>query len=201
MRLIDLETAHVPEAAAVLARAFFDNPGVRAVLDRHGTDARLIAFERISAGFLNAARRYGRVTAVVEHDRIAGVMLVYPPGAYPPPMIGQLMMAEQVLLTGPRSAWKFSCLASYLRRVHPHTRHYFVFMIGVDGPYQGKGYGGALLRRVHDAADAAGVDCYLETDKPDSVLLYQHFGYQITRDDTIRTLGNLRMWTMTRPSQ
>jgi ribosomal protein S18 acetylase RimI-like enzyme len=191
----------VPEAAGVLARAFADNPGVLAVLDRHPAGARRTAFERISLGFLQAARQYGSVTAAVEQDRLAGVMLVYPPAAYPVPMIGQWLMAKPVLATGPRATWKFSCMASHMRRVHLRTRHYFLFMIGIDPEDQGKGYGGRLLRRLNDLADRAGVDCYLETDKRESVSLYEHFGYRITRDDTIPALGNLRMWTMTRPSR
>jgi len=196
---MDLQTGQLPEAAGVVARAFADNPGVRAVLDRHQPDERRMAFERISRGFLKAALRYGSVTAAVDQDRMAGVMLVYPPAAYPLPMIGQVLMAKPVVLTGPRTAWKFSRMASYMQRVHPRTRHYFLFMIGIDPQDQGKGYGGILLRRLNDLADSAGAACYLETDKRESVLLYEHFGYQITRDDTLGSLGNLRMWTMTRP--
>ena len=201
MRLVDLATDQLPEAASVLAGAFVGNPGVRAVLDRHESHARRTAFERISRGFLSAALRYGSVTAVLEEDRIAGAMLVYPPAAYPLPLMGQLLMATPVLLTGPRATWKFSCMDSHMRRVHVRTRHFFLFMIGIDPRDQGKGYGGKLLRRLNDLADSAGAECYLETDKRESVLLYEHFGYQVTRDDTIRALGDLRMWTMTRPAR
>ena len=197
--LIDLDARQVPEAARVLARAFVDNPGVIAVLDRHSHEARRQAFEHICVGFLAAARRYGTVVAAMEHDRLAGVILFYPPGAYPLPAIGQMLMAKPVALTGPRASWKFLCLDVHLRRVHPRTRHYFGFMLGIDPRDQGKGYGGKLLRRMTDLADSAGIDCYLETDKPESVLLYERFGYRVNREDTIRPLNNLRVWTMTRP--
>lgn len=199
MALVDLDAGHVPEAARVLARAFVDNPGVRAVLDRHSSEARRTVFERISRGFVRATRRYGSVTALLEQDRVAAVMLVYPPAAYPVPLIGQLLMATPVLASGPRAAWKFSRLAGYMRGAHLRTRHYYLFMIGVDPHDQHKGHGGTLLRHLNQLADKAGADCYLETDKHESVSLYEHVGYRITRDDTIAALGNLRMWTMKRP--
>jgi len=199
--ILELSSTQAAEAAAVLARAFVDNPGVRAVLGRYATEQRRVHFERISRGFVAAARRYGLATALLEDDRIAGVTLVYPPGAYPVPVLGQLLMAKEIAMSNPRTAWNFARVAAHLQRVHLRTPHYYLFMIGVDPPMQSKGYGGRLLSHLNEIADQAHSECYLETEKLESVGLYEHFGYQVVRDDILRSVGNLRIWTMRRAPQ
>lgn len=199
VRLVELDDHQVTEAAGMLGRAFRDNPGWKAVLHRQSPEVRQRVFEQCSRGFLKASRQYGITTAAVADGRIAGITLVYPPDTYPLPAGGQLQLVKGVLASGLGAFWRYSRLGAYMWRVHPQKPHYYLFMIGVDPDSQGKGYGGQLLRRLNDVADNAGADCYLETDKPESVSLYEHFGYRVVRADTIRALGNLRMWTMTRP--
>jgi ribosomal protein S18 acetylase RimI-like enzyme len=200
-RLIELPRDRVEEAAHVLARAFYDNPGVTAVLDRHSPEGRLRLFGRWSRSFVRSARRFGITTAVVDGERLVAAALVYPPGTYPLPIRTQLSIAGAVLASGLRAAYRFTRMAAHLQHVHTRTPHYYLFMIGVDPLEQGKGHGGRLLRHLNDLADERGVSCYLETDKEASVALYERFGYRVDAALTIGAVGNLRLWTMTRRPQ
>jgi ribosomal protein S18 acetylase RimI-like enzyme len=199
--LIDLGGEHVEEAAAVLARAFRDNPGVRAILHRQPSEVRQRIFERLSRAFVEAARRHGLATGVLENERIAGATLAYPPGGYPLPLLAQLSIARAAVASAPRMAWRFAHIDGYMRKKHLRRPHYYLFMIGVDPAEQGKGHGGLLLRRLNELADSARIECYLETDRQENVALYERFGYQVTTEDTLKRLDNLRLWTMTRPAR
>ena len=197
-RLEQLDPSQIPQAANLLARAFRDNPLWTAVLTRESADVRQQVFERCALGFLQAAQRHGIVTAAIDDGEISGVSLVFPPGTYPLPLPSQFLMLKGILAQGPMAFLRLAAIGSHTWLVHPRTAHYYLFMIGVDPSSQGKGYGGQLLRHLNELADKAGVECYLETDKPESVNLYEHFGYRVVRDDTIRA-ANLHMWMMTRP--
>lgn len=49
-------------------------------------------------------------------------------------------------------------------------------------------------------ADAEGMACWLFTFAPRNVPLYEHLGFQVTRD-TILPSSGLRLWVMARPSR
>ena len=200
-KLVQLAREQVDEAAKVLARAFRDNPGVRAVLVRQPSEVRQQMFERASRTFVDVARRYGLASGVQEGEHIRGVSLAYAPGGYPLPVRAQLSLARAALAGGPRIAFRFAQVDAYMRGAHLRRPHYYLFMIGVDPSEQGKGHGGVLLRRLNELADSERVECYLETDRQENVALYERFGYRVTSEDNLKRLDNLLLWTMTRPSR
>lgn len=189
------------DTARVLARAFRDNPSSRAFLVGQSDVRRERSLGRVFRGLVEATRRHGSVTVVESEGRLAGASLSFSPGRFPPPISSFAFLAYGPITAGPRAALRYALADAYMRRIHLHEPHHYLFVLGVEPGMQGRGIGGALLRRLSSAADGEGVACYLETDKETSVRLYQHHGYEVTRDETQRLLDNLRFWTMKRPIQ
>ena len=69
----------------------------------------------------------------------------------------------------------FEQMGSY----HPSEPHWYLPMIGVDAPFQGRGYGSALLRHALAACDRDRTPAYLESSNPKNVPLYQRHGFEL----------------------
>ena len=69
----------------------------------------------------------------------------------------------------------FEQMGSY----HPPVPHWYLPLIGVDLPYQGQGYGSALLRHTLEKCDREGMPAYLESSNPKNVPLYERHGFTL----------------------
>lgn len=79
-----LSTSDAETAAAILGRAFQDNPAYRALLPHLSDNDRARAVRRVKRGFTDAAVRWQEASAVWVDGSMAGVSLVCAPGQYPP---------------------------------------------------------------------------------------------------------------------
>ena len=87
-----------------------------------------------------------------------------------------------------------------LRRRDVPERHWYLWVLGVEPERQGQGIGGALTQPVFARADAEGLPCYLETDKPDNVPFYRKHGFAVVEEEDLPN-GGCHFWTMKRPSR
>jgi ribosomal protein S18 acetylase RimI-like enzyme len=69
----------------------------------------------------------------------------------------------------------FDAMGSY----HPHEPHWYLSLIGVDPPQQGKGYGAALMAHALLQCDRDKQLAYLESTNPKNISLYQRHGFEI----------------------
>lgn len=183
---------------AMLGRAFAENPVARACLDRASEAERLAKVTRLNVGLTRAALRAGEVEIVREGGVIAGAQLSFAPGRWPLDLRAWLAMAWGALGTGWRGVERYALYDEHVHPLHPTGPCFYLWVLGVDPPLQGRGLGGAMLRALCARADRAGVPTYLETDKESSVRMYQAHGFEVERDITIAKLGDLRTWTMLR---
>ena len=195
-----LPPGQAPAAAALLGRAFRDVPAYLAIFDphRHSADERLAAITRVKRGLCEAYARYAEADALWEGDRLLGVALAAAPGRFPLGLRADLFVYAHSLALGPRIIQRFLHLDRFMAVHHLREPHYYLFVLGVEPDSQGRGHGKALLRALNARADARGVPCYLETDRPENVRLYRSVGYEVVHEGTIEPLGGLRMWTMQR---
>jgi ribosomal protein S18 acetylase RimI-like enzyme len=186
-------------AAGVLARAFADSPVYLAVLANLSEPGRARALERVKRGFVWAMAHNGECRVARKEGALAGVTLITAPGGYPLSWLDELRQSTGCATTGPVAIGRFLHVTAYMRRRHVKEPHFYLFAIGVEPTQQGRGIGKALLADLNARADAAGVPCYLETEKAINVRLYESVGYRVVTDELMPGLDRVRMWTMLRP--
>lgn len=73
-----------------------------------------------------------------------------------------------------------------------------LLIMGVSQEFQGKGFGGKLLRALIEKAETVRIPIYLETQKKDNVNLYEKFGFSVKKKIILPEPLNLPMWLMVR---
>ena len=190
-----LGARQVSQAGAVLAQAFHTNPGFTALLPDDSPAERLALCTPLLRSFVAATDRYGHVELIEDGDAVQAVALMFAPGQYPEPLRFQLMTAWPVLRIGLRRARRFELMDRFMRKHHERAPHWYLWFLGVLPALQGRGLGSRLLRSLNQRAARDGVPCYLETDKPSSVRLYERHGYVVQRTERVPVLG-FDMWLM-----
>jgi ribosomal protein S18 acetylase RimI-like enzyme len=181
-------------AAAVIGRAFRDNPMNRAVVG--GSPLRR---ERSNTAGMRAvlprARERGTVLAAQRGGRLAGVLVALPPGTTSVGAPSWLGMLRLLAVQGPAVVARWSTVSDALQRQRPLAPHAYLATLGVEPALQHSGIGRALLGHWLAAIDALGQRAYLETDKAENVKWYEGFGFALRAGLTV--LG-VRVYLMER---
>jgi ribosomal protein S18 acetylase RimI-like enzyme len=193
-----LAASEVSPAAGVLARAFRDNPGMVTAIPDVTPERRLVLLEPCMDGFVRSVLRYGEVEVVEDAGKIVAVSLSYAPGAFPAPLLSTFIQARGPVAAGIRTALRFARLDHEMHKVHPRYPHWYLWFLGVEPERQGQGLGSELLRSLSAKAENDRVPCYLETDKPSSVKLYERHGFHVQSEVVLQKI-ELRLWLMKRP--
>jgi GNAT superfamily N-acetyltransferase len=195
-----LTAGRLAEAAALLARAFREDPGHVHLYPDPAARERALPHE-----FAAACRDgigLGHVQAASAGGRLAGVAVWLPPGGYPMTIRRQLRVvpdAARLCLASPGSFARLVRYGSAVERAHPPQPYWYLEVLGVEPALQGLGIGTRLLRPVLDAADRARLPCYLETDTEANVRWYRGRGFEVRAADLELSPGGPPFWTMLRP--
>src|SRR5436190_4472801 len=65
---------------------------------------------------------------------------------------------------------------------HPPEPHLYLAVLGTDPPAQGRGLGSAVLRPGLELCDREGLPAYLESSKESNVAFYARFGFRVTEE-------------------
>ena len=76
--------------------------------------------------------------------------------------------------------------------------HIHLLIMGVSQEFQGKGFGGKLLRALIEKAETERKPIYLETQKEENVSLYEKYGFSVKKKIILPEPLNLPMWLMVR---
>jgi len=82
-------------------------------------------------------------------------------------------------LTG---AKRSSAMGGFMASLHPHEPHYYLFAIAARASAQGKGVGGALMRKMLARADEENMPCYLENSKERNLGFYRSHGFEVMKE-------------------
>lgn len=78
--------------------------------------------------------------------------------------------------------------------------HWYLLVIGIDPVNQGRGLGSELVQLGTRKADLMGKACYLETCTHRNVVLYERYGFRVTKEDRIERGGPV-FWALRRNPQ
>ena len=76
--------------------------------------------------------------------------------------------------------------------------HIHLLIMGVSQEFQGKGFGGKLLRALIEKAGTERTPIYLETQKEENISLYEKYGFSVKKKVILPEPLNLPMWLMLR---
>jgi ribosomal protein S18 acetylase RimI-like enzyme len=196
-RPIRLDIAKHEAAAAMLARAFRDDPLYRAVAPRE--DRRRMLLLWLHDKMLRYCALHGTMHTL---PSLEGAACWLPPGRAEL-TIGGILRSGLIglpLRMGLGAYVRFNDYVSRtndFRRSHTPDTYWYLWVLGVDPAHQGRGIGGRLMRPVLERADASGTVCYLETEAERNLVFYQRHGFRVVDQATVTRLG-VRTWALRR---
>jgi ribosomal protein S18 acetylase RimI-like enzyme len=197
MEIVRLRDDQLPEASAVLGRAFQDDPAWRWVLPDPRRRARLlpwlfqVGFELLDADLWTTA------------GPIVGCARWLPPGRSRM-HVGPALRA--IVATPVKVREATSRFLAYGRAVDAVRwravpgPHWYLAGIGVDPSAQRRGVGSALLGPGIEAADRAGIPAALLTNSEANLSFYRAHGFEVVLEDATPA-GGPHAWMMARPPQ
>ncbi len=191
-----LDPGRLDAAARMLARAFDDDPLWQSLLSDNERAGKAGAVFRY---LLSHARLRGEVQ--VTSGRLEGVAIWFAVGqAQTTPVTalraGGLALAFRLGRSAGRLAAADRYVAGLRERLAPRNGRYCA-ALGVDPRFQGRGFGGRLLRAMLTRCDVERRTCYLETAREANVGMYRHFGFRVVEQATIPDIG-VRLWCLAR---
>jgi ribosomal protein S18 acetylase RimI-like enzyme len=186
----------VPALAAMLARAFADDPIARWSCPRG--DLRPDVLERFHGARARQLVRDGEVWMSADGRSAA---LWADPGHWKTSVRDDLELAASV--RDPR-LWRRAPLVGYgllgLEGHHPpQPPHWYLAVLGTDPVAQGRGLGSAVLAPVLEGCDRDGIDADLVSSKQRNIGYYARFGFRVTRE--VRLPRGPRAWLMWRDAR
>jgi ribosomal protein S18 acetylase RimI-like enzyme len=91
----------------------------------------------------------------------------------------------QAIKIGRKPLKKMKTFDKYVEKKHSELapfKHWYLAVLGVDPPHQGKGYGSKLVNEMLSRIDEEGLPCYVETEGEKNVSMYKHFGFKVLEE-------------------
>jgi ribosomal protein S18 acetylase RimI-like enzyme len=183
--------------AAVIAKAFFDDPVMRFFLpDDEARAKRLPRFMRMAVSKITYP--YGETYVAEGHQ---GAALWNPPDQRPHGILNDLsLMPAMLSFTGLRGLPRVMSAFNMIEAKHPKEPHYYLLAIGVDPSAQGQGLGTRLMAPVLEKCDTEGAAAYLEASSERSKALYERNGFKVMEQIQLPK-GGPPAWMMWRDPQ
>ena len=187
----------VADAAAVLARAFQDDP-LESYAFPDEEERR-----RLSPVHFRAVLEYGLQFGTVNATAGTGAIVALPPGqtAVTPERAAQGGLTKLPDLIGAEAAGRFLGVLPAAEPMHHRYApgpHWYVMALGVSPDAQGEGHGRALLESIFDEADPSRLPVYLETTRAANIAFYGHMGFAVVEQVRDPASG-LDIWGFLRP--
>lgn len=184
--------ADIPVTAAMLARAFHDDPV--AAWTCPSDDLRWRMLERFYATRLRQVLRAGEVWV---EPALAGAALWLSPGNARTSVRDDLELARCQM--HPRLLARLPLVVRGLKGIeaqHPSKPHWYLNVLGTAPEAQGRGIGSAVMETVLDRCDQERSGAYLESSKEANVAFYERHGFRVVHEHDLPR--GPRLWLMWR---
>ena len=183
------ERSELPAVAAMLARAFYDDPAMTWTVPKDGR--RLAQAERFWAIRLKYLSPQDQVYVT---EDLAGAAAWGLPGQWQVSWRETGEMARLVL--NRRLPMLFTGLQR-LEKAHPdEPDSFYLAALGTDPPRQGEGIGTTLMGPVLEVCDRDALPAYLESSKERNIDFYSRFGFRVLSE--IQLPNGPKIWPMWR---
>jgi len=109
-------------------------------------------------------------------EKYEAVALWLPPGIEPDE---ETLIAELERNVPPERFEHALGVFEAMGKYHPHDPCWYLPVIGVDPPYQGRGFGSALMKHALKRCDEQKKIAYLESSNPKNIPLYERHGFSV----------------------
>ena len=174
-----------------LARAFFDDPVMMHFLPDDATREANLA--RVFKIIFKLGLPHGACYTTANYESIT---LWRPPNGWHVPFWAYIVNGPELLAIFGGGVLRVISTLDMMEKIHPHEPHWYLQTIGTDPRFQGKGYGGVIMRDRLARVDAAHMPCYLESSKDTNIPIYQSFGFKVTGE--IKVPDGPTLWPMWR---
>jgi ribosomal protein S18 acetylase RimI-like enzyme len=182
----------VPALAAMLARAFDDDPITRWFYRRDASRQKWSG--RYFAWQLRRLLPQGQIHQT--QDASGAALWALPDRWRESPGDSARLFAATGAALLPRLPTVLAGVGRIERR-HPEQRHLYLSVLGTDPARQGEGVGTALLAPGLALCDAEGLPAYLESSKEKNLAFYARFGFRVTGEVRLPRDGPV-VWLMWR---
>lgn len=177
-----------------LARAFYTDPVFSFFIP--DDSARLKKLEGVMRILFKLGEPHGACYTTANYE---SVTLWRPPNAWDVPFWAYITNGPALLSAFGMGIGRVLGTLDMMEKTHPHIPHWYLQTIGTDPKFQGKGYGGVIMRDRLAAVDAAHMPCYLESSKDTNIPIYQSFGFKLTGQ--MQVPNGPKIWPMWREAR
>lgn len=179
----------VPAVAAMLARAFADDPMIQVSLAPEDRDERARRF------FTLLDEEWADLGVLWEAGDAAGAAAWIPPEQHDALADQNAALRDAFHALSPDGGVLHDALWDWVESKIPDEPVWFLDQIGVDPTRQGEGIGGALIELGLGWARRDGTPAFLETGIARNVAYYERFGFRLV-DEGDAPLDGPHVWFM-----
>jgi GNAT superfamily N-acetyltransferase len=196
--IVRLAESQIPAAAAILARAFHDDPLMIYTIPEPAERARLLP--EVYARIIRFGWLAGEVHTTA--GAVEGAAIWMPPNAkWTRENLEASGMYELASLIGNDAYQRYRDVVGrewQARERDMTDACWYLFILGVDPSRQRRGLGGALMRPVLERADSEQLACYLETENQRNVAFYLKQGFELIVNGEEAGTSGVKFWTFRR---
>lgn len=194
--LVRLEKSQVRAASEVLSRAFFDDPLFSSFIPDPLQRKKKLYY--LLETIVNYSVSFGEVYAT--SPNFEGIAVWLPSDKVDMTLWRGIRSGGISIIfnLGMRSTFRQLSVSDYICSIHKRhiaSPHWYLYLLGVDPAFRGKGYASKLVKAMLSRTDRENLACYLDNTNEKNLPMYQHYGFRVIEEYEIPRTG-VKIWAM-----